>query len=120
MQPLSRTDSRAARGALGVSVRSASADLPTQKPASHVARCRRRPPPPPQVKKNLLDGVPKAAMYFLVNRIKANLQKQLLAELYTDYTFSRCGKAGRGSAHNLSALSELATFGHHLTLRAPG
>jgi hypothetical protein len=35
------------------------------------------------------DGVPKAVMYFLVNRLKANLQKQLLQEMYTDYTFSR-------------------------------
>ena len=41
------------------------------------------------VKKNLADGVPKAIMYFLVNRVKANVQKHLLQELYTEYTFSR-------------------------------
>eukprot|EP01047_Picozoa_sp_COSAG01_P110464 COSAG01_NODE_39286_length_478_cov_3.068602_1_plen_46_part_10 len=34
------------------------------------------------VKKNVTDGVPKAIMYFLVNRMKANVQKQLLQELY--------------------------------------
>ena len=41
------------------------------------------------VKKNLADGVPKAIMCFLVNRVKANVQKHLLQELYTEYTFSR-------------------------------
>ena len=37
------------------------------------------------VKKNVTDGVPKAIMYFLVNRMKANVQKQLLQELYNEY-----------------------------------
>lgn len=41
------------------------------------------------IKKNLSDGVPKAIMYFLVNRVKANVQKHLLQELYSEYTFTR-------------------------------
>ncbi len=41
------------------------------------------------IKKNLADGVPKAIMYFLVNRVKANVQKHLLQELYSEYTFTR-------------------------------
>eukprot|EP01043_Picozoa_sp_COSAG02_P092174 COSAG02_NODE_28809_length_582_cov_0.625259_1_plen_66_part_10 len=28
-------------------------------------------------------------MYFLVNRVKANVQKHLLQELYSEYTFTR-------------------------------
>ena len=36
------------------------------------------------VKKNIADAVPKACMYFLINRIKASLQKELLSELYTE------------------------------------
>ena len=41
------------------------------------------------VKKNVTDGVPKAVMYFLINRMKANVQKQLLTELYSEYSFER-------------------------------
>jgi dynamin 1-like protein len=41
------------------------------------------------IKKNWADGVPKAIMYFLVNRVKANVQKHLLQELYSEYTFTR-------------------------------
>ena len=40
------------------------------------------------VRKNLLDSVPKAIMHFLVNSVRANIQEELVIELYREEEFS--------------------------------
>jgi len=40
------------------------------------------------VRKNLLDTVPKAIMHFLVNSVRANIQEELVIELYKEDEFS--------------------------------
>ena len=40
------------------------------------------------VRKNLLDSVPKAIMHFLVNSVRANIQEELVIELYREDDFT--------------------------------
>ena len=40
------------------------------------------------VRKNLLDSVPKAIMHFLVNSVRANIQEELVIELYREDEFT--------------------------------
>ena len=40
------------------------------------------------VRKNLLDSVPKAIMHFLVNSVRANIQEELVIELYREDEFA--------------------------------
>lgn len=39
------------------------------------------------VKKTIADALPKAVMYLLVNKVQDEMQKELLTQLYSDYTF---------------------------------
>ena len=39
------------------------------------------------MRKNLLDTVPKAIMHFLVNSVRANIQEELVIELYKEDEF---------------------------------
>ena len=40
------------------------------------------------MRKNLLDSVPKAIMHFLVNSVRANIQEELVIELYREDEFA--------------------------------
>ena len=61
------------------------------------------------VRKNLLDSVPKAIMHFLVNSVRANIQEELVIELYREDEFTEMLREADDAVRRRQDCMRLAT-----------